>query len=136
MPRFILQPLVENAIYHGLEPKYGAGRLRIYCCGEAPGTVQICIADNGAGIPPDILQKKYMRSFPARARRAFSASKVEGLALLNINQRIRQFFGPEYGLSLESTPGSGDARAHQHPGRKPQSRPPQRIDHLESRAVL
>lgn len=107
MPRFILQPLVENAIYHGLEPKYGAGRLRIYCCGEAPGTVQICIADNGAGIPPDILQKIHAELSGSSPQSLFGVESQKGLALLNINQRIRQFFGPEYGLSLESTPGSG-----------------------------
>ena len=107
MPRFILQPLVENAIYHGLEPKYGAGRLRIYCCGEAPSTVQICIADNGAGIPPDMLQKIHAELSGSSPQSLFGVESQKGLALLNINQRIRQFFGPEYGLSLESTPGEG-----------------------------
>lgn len=69
--------------------------------------MQICIADNGAGIPPDILQKIHAELSGSSPQSLFGVESQKGLALLNINQRIRQFFGPEYGLSLESTPGAG-----------------------------
>ena len=107
IPRFILQPIIENAIYHGLEPKYGPGELRIYCEEDTPGSIRLCVRDNGAGIEPELLAQINGQLSCSTPQNLFEIESGKGLALLNINQRIRQLFGPDYGLTLESTPGEG-----------------------------
>jgi sensor histidine kinase YesM len=52
VPPMLLQPLVENAIRHGLEPKIGAGRIDVRAT-QAETGVEICVTDNGLGLPPD-----------------------------------------------------------------------------------
>ncbi|MDO4294143.1 MAG: histidine kinase [Eubacteriales bacterium] len=106
IPRFILQPIVENAVYHGLEPKYDKGILRIYSL-ESPNILEICIQDNGVGISQDILDELHNELSRSNAHSLFEGNNKKNLALLNVNQRICQFFGEEYGLSLESVPDEG-----------------------------
>ena len=107
LPRFVLQPLVENAVYHGLEPKYGEGTLKIYSQTPSGGDVFLCIEDNGVGIPEGqlkILEEKICQS---DSDRLFHLTPDNGLALLNTHQRLQQFFGQGYGLHIESAPGKG-----------------------------
>lgn len=106
IPRFILQPIIENAIYHGLEPKYGPGRLDIYCQQENE-KLQICIQDDGMGMSPELLSQINEQLMVSKSQELFQIESDKSLALLNIHQRIQQFFGPECGLTLESEPGKG-----------------------------
>lgn len=106
LPRFILQPIVENAVYHGLEPKYGPGELRIYCRNE-PGQLQICIQDNGVGIDHDQLSEIDRQLSLSNPQELFAVESRKGLAILNVHHRIQQFFGTDYGISVESEPNKG-----------------------------
>ncbi len=84
---FLLQPVVENAVIHGLEPKVGSGTVSIVGYREQED-VRITIHDNGVGIP-DI-------------------SRVEdGYGIKNIRERIRLYYGEAYDISIESEPGEG-----------------------------
>lgn len=107
LPRFILQPLVENAVYHGLEPKYGKGTLKIYSETLPDNTIFLCIEDNGVGIPEEQLKKIKEKICQYDSDKLFHLTPDNGLALLNTHQRLQQFFGLEYGLHIESAPGKG-----------------------------
>lgn len=89
VPVLTVQPLVENAVIHGLEPKLGPGRITIsaQCRG---GELVIEVEDDGVGIPAgtvdQILQPGYGTGL--------------GIGLSNVDRRLRGLFGPEYGLRI------------------------------------
>ncbi|MBC8080769.1 MAG: histidine kinase [Gorillibacterium sp.] len=85
VPRLIIQPIVENAIVHGLESKEGIGHLSIVCS-EVSGWVQIVIEDDGKGIDPNQLEEINRNvSDPYHEERNFGT--------WNVNQRLKLFFG-------------------------------------------
>jgi two-component system, sensor histidine kinase YesM len=96
--KLLIQPLVENAIYHGIKGMDGPGHVRIL--GEREGDdVVIRVIDNGAGMPEGKL-------------RALNDGRVEpstggGVGVKNVQERIRLSFGARYGVRLESAPGEG-----------------------------
>ena len=92
--KLIVQPLLENAIYYGVEHMDGEGEiaLRGY---EKDGDVYISVSDNGMGIPPETLAT--LLTDKARSR-----GKGSGIGLWNVNQRIQTYFKGDYGLIIES----------------------------------
>lgn len=98
--KLILQPLVENAIYHGIKESESAGVIHI--AGKRDGDVlKLNVTDNGMGIPSErlnMLQKDLARGLCVSG---------EGYGIFNVNERIRLYFGAEYGLTLESEYGKG-----------------------------
>ena len=94
IPCLILQPLVENAIEHGLRNSRKAEkRIRIRLCRDEAGrTALIQIQDNGIGIPADRLREIFLL-------------ETDHIGIRNVNERLRLFFGEEYGLSVSSIPG-------------------------------
>lgn len=93
LPPLILQPLVENAIIHGLRPKPHGGTVLIYVR-EKSGKILIGVKDDGAGIPK------------AKLADLLSEYKSErGVGLYNINQRLRKLYGVS--LNIESVEGEG-----------------------------
>lgn len=107
LPRLTLQPIVENAVSHGLEPKPGRGALTIRgnACGN--GDILIQVRDDGMGMSPETLS--HLRECLANSDSAVSLQTAEGagLALLNVHNRIRGSFGAGYGLRIESAPDRG-----------------------------
>jgi len=107
IPKLTLQPIVENAIFHGLESKSGDGLITIRLETTA-SQVFISIKDNGVGMAPeDVLRineklEKVKVSYISDEKRTRG-----GIALRNVAQRIKLLFGEEYGLQLYSTPGVG-----------------------------
>lgn len=94
VPTFLLQPLVENAIVHGIQPKIGRGLLRIRVYKD--DFVCIAVSDDGVGME---------REF---AENLLSEGTVShGIALYNIHRRIQLSYGDEYGLTIMSEPGNG-----------------------------
>lgn len=94
---FILQPIVENAIVHGLDEREeeGVGRLLIRVeCDEASELVHILIQDNGKG-----MDKEQMNGW--------AQTQVGGYGLRNVHERIQLYYGEEYGISIESELGVG-----------------------------
>lgn len=96
--KLTLQPLVENAIYHGI--KYGKGEGNIIISGyETEKYVVISVEDNGAGMNKEQLSKVLDKKE--------TEGKKTGLGVHNVNQRIKLYFGAEYGLYYESIEGEG-----------------------------
>ena len=109
VPKLILQPLVENAIYHGLETKKKSGEIRISIYATQNKLV-IRICDNGLGIPANKLiaiNDALSMNLNIEKKSGKNEGKHTGIALTNVNQRIKLLMGDEYGLSLYSTPNYG-----------------------------
>jgi two-component system, sensor histidine kinase YesM len=102
VPKMILQPIVENAIKHGIEPLERTGLLRIksYRDGE---NLLLFVEDNGAGISPDKLAEinasiEHRRS----ATDSLDGYSEYGIGLVNVHDRIRISFGEAYGIGIMS----------------------------------
>lgn len=93
--KLILQPLVENAVYHGMEFMDGDGeiRIRVYRDGE---DLYMKVSDNGLGMTKE--QVKGMFTDKPHVK----SGSGSGIGVRNVNERIRLYFGQEYGLSIES----------------------------------
>lgn len=104
IPKFSLQPLVENAIYHGISLKKGKGFLHIYAqkAEEAEEGIEIVIEDDGTGIDEDKLQK----IFEQLSDEQYKQDKGR-IGIANVHQRIRLYFGNRYGLKISSTKNVG-----------------------------
>ena len=95
LPFLCLQPIVENAVRHGLEGRPGRGTVSIVA--ENVGTeAHISVEDDGVGIDPE------------QVRRALSGEDGgSSVGLANVDARLRQVFGDEYGLVVETAVGAG-----------------------------
>ena len=104
VPKALLQPLVENAVYHGLEQKEeGLIRITVNREGEE---LHVLVSDNGAGIPDEQLHK--MQEELARASQIDYSRMLAGhIGNLNLCRRIKLLYGEEYGISLTSENGAG-----------------------------
>lgn len=98
IPKLTIQPLVENAIYHGLKTKGSLGLLKV--TGEiVEGKIKIIVSDDGVGMLPERLE--------ALVKKPESPEQAVGYGLRNVNDRIQLYFGDEYGLQIESQLGQG-----------------------------
>lgn len=102
MPKLILQPIVENSIYHGLEPKIGEGYVRI----KIERTSQyllIRISDNGIGMTAEVLDRLNSRLIHNSSDKLTEADERNGgIAVENVNNRIKLLFGEQYGIHINS----------------------------------
>jgi two-component system, sensor histidine kinase YesM len=96
--KFTLQPIVENAIMHGIEPKMAPGRIRIEVWRPEPSLVRVDVVDDGVGIDEDTLGSVLEEG--GRDREAFNM-----IGLHNVDERLKLAFGDAYGLSVESRKG-------------------------------
>jgi two-component system sensor histidine kinase YesM len=98
----ILQPLVENALYHGVKHKRQRGTIVVRAQPHGD-EVLLEVEDDGIGIPAEQLAQ-----INADLDADFDAIHVEsGFGLANVNRRIKLYYGKQYGLSLKSTYGVG-----------------------------
>lgn len=107
--KLILQPLVENAIYHGIKEKRGNGKILI--TGKIEGNM-LCftVSDNGKGIEEEVLNK--INKMLTKS----GENKIEiGYGIFNVNERIRIIYGEEYGLKYKSIYGEGTIVELRHP---------------------
>ncbi|MEA4890086.1 MAG: sensor histidine kinase [Clostridiaceae bacterium] len=102
IPRFLLQPVVENAIYHGLEPKPAQGALDIQGYLSENQHIVFQIKDDGVGMKIEELAKLKHELENVSPLIVNSAYADRGIGLLNINNRIRIKYGESYGLTIES----------------------------------
>ena len=106
LPQMCLQPIVENAIFHGLERKKDGGTVSIHVF-ETDKNIKIQVSDNGVGIDEEELSKinqnlrRTDEELP-RVNRSEHTQKT-GIALQNVNDRIRIHYGNDYGITLHST---------------------------------
>lgn len=102
MLKFLLQPLIENAFYHGLERKSSGGCLDII--GKLDHSVSFIIHDTGIGIPAEKLQELIL-ALNNNSVKPDNTKKHAGVGLYNIHHRIQLEYGAEYGLTLDSKEG-------------------------------
>ena len=95
IPFLSLQPLVENAVRHGLEAKEGPGHITI-CANDSGAFAEVTIEDDGVGMDPEHL-------------RSVLAGHTDGdhVGLRNVDARLRQVYGDDHGLVIETAPGEG-----------------------------
>ncbi|KJS86629.1 MAG: hypothetical protein JM58_06670 [Peptococcaceae bacterium BICA1-8] len=94
LPYLSLQPLVENACIHGIEPKKNKGYILI--SGKSlDDRIEIIVEDNGLGIP-----QKLIKNFPECAE---EMNKKNNIGLINVHSRLQLCFGPAYGVKLSSS---------------------------------
>ena len=112
IPRFTLQPLVENAIFHGIEPKGSAGEVTLRVERDtANGDVLIRLTDDGIGMTAEQAAKALQEPGPEEA-----AAKYRHVGMWNVHKRLQYSFGEAYGLSIESEPGVGTTVTVRLPG--------------------
>ncbi|MTV48001.1 histidine kinase [Heliobacillus mobilis] len=104
IPTMTLQPLVENAIIHGLEPKRGAGQISISAA-EDQNRLLITIADTGIGIAAN--QVSLIFDDGKKRNHKHGQSHTTGLGIMNVHNRIQHYFGKEYGIEISGEPGKG-----------------------------
>ena len=102
--KLLVQPLVENAIYHGIKNKETPGIVRVY--GEREGgTMLIRVSDDGVGMDPPRLEA--LRRSLRESADYEAEDSSGGVGVHNVQGRIALYFGTEYGLAFESTLGVG-----------------------------
>lgn len=101
IPKFILQPLVENAVVHGLEPSLTGGTLTLTAGKDEKNDLVITVADTSVGMDKTAMDALFQPK-PRRYN-----GRHSGLGVNNVNGRIQHYFGPRYGVSIASKPGEG-----------------------------
>ncbi|QUH30876.1 cache domain-containing sensor histidine kinase [Vallitalea guaymasensis] len=94
--KLILQPIVENSIYHGIKNKRGKGNISINCCINDKKLL-ITITDDGIGMDSETCTRILSPSYKTDGRLS------SGIGVHNVNERIKLYFGNQYGLRYEST---------------------------------
>lgn len=101
IPKLTLQPLVENALYHGVKNKRGKSTIRIRGWKEDDRLV-FQVADNGRG-----MTRERLREVEQNVRNGIQTPDVHGFGLTNVNQRIQHYYGKLFGLEFESEENVG-----------------------------
>lgn len=96
--KLVIQPLIENAIYHGMEFMYGDGEIVVKAYTKNK-TLYIDIIDNGLGMTEEAVNKLLTNES--------NSKKGSGIGLRNVNERIKLYFGIDYGLDIYSEPDEG-----------------------------
>lgn len=104
---FIIQPLVENSIRHGIEPMIGRGTIEIKVF-EKDGTIKIIVTDNGAGMPEEKLEE---------VLQSLDSKDKSHVGLKNVFHRLKLFYGEEAKIFMNSELGKGTSVEIQIPKR-------------------
>lgn len=102
--RFSLQPIIENALFHGIEPKGSAGKIIVAAhvlTTDGKKNLQISITDNGVGMTEETIQMVLHSDQESKTGTDF----FKQVGIHNVNQRLQYDFGPSYGITIESVPG-------------------------------
>ena len=94
--KITLQPIIENAITHGLDLLVEPGHIEIEVCADG-SDILFKVSDDGIGMAPEQVAQ-LLHSEPGDRT---------GIGIKNVNDRLRIYFGPQYGLSIESVPDEG-----------------------------
>ena len=97
--KLIVQPLIENAIYHGMEFMEGDGEIVILAYIK-DGDLYIDVKDNGLGMEQEVADELLLKELQ-------STKKGSGTGLKNVNARIKLYCGDDYGLKIYSEPDEG-----------------------------
>ncbi|WNQ12006.1 sensor histidine kinase [Paenibacillus aurantius] len=105
--KMIMQPLVENAVFHGIEPSLERSVLTVGCRMENKRDLLLWVTDDGVGMEPAEREALTAGLEAANGEIPRAASQPH-IGLRNVNNRIKYAYGPEYGIaSIDSAPGRG-----------------------------
>lgn len=113
IPKFMLQPLIENAIFHGIEPKEGAGTITITAVKQRSDTVWT-VEDDGVGMSAEQLERIW-READRQGADAFA-----GVGIVNVHQRLVHLFGEQYGIEVVSAVNKGTCITIRIPEKRPE----------------
>lgn len=102
--KLIIQPILENAIYHGMAYADGDGEISVRAFREG-GDLIIEVSDNGPGMPEELVER--LLSPTASPAVSGGSRSGSGIGFRNVHQRIQLTFGAEYGLTILSEPDRG-----------------------------
>lgn len=105
IPNMVIQPIVENAIFHGLEEKVGKGCINLYISSTRKRLI-IRVIDDGIGMSDgalDRIQKQLSTQLSVEGLDLDGRTYKGGIGLLNIHKRIQLYFGEQYGITIAST---------------------------------
>jgi two-component system sensor histidine kinase YesM len=107
IPRLLIQPLIENAVYHGIERNRGRGTINLNAYRDEQGRVCVEVIDNGAGMGPEELEELNARLAMDNDTyfKNLGGKKRTSIGIENVNRRIKLFYGENYGLKMESRIG-------------------------------
>jgi two-component system sensor histidine kinase YesM len=108
--KLTLQPLVENAIYHGIKERRGHGCIRVEAL-VRDGMLVLRVIDDGVGMTPAKLEEVRALLTVAHPH----GEGLEGYGVHNVHERIQLSFGSRYGLRFESAPDRGTTVEILHP---------------------
>ncbi|AQS57689.1 histidine kinase [Desulforamulus ferrireducens] len=94
VPNMIIQPIVENAVIHGISTKRDAGEIKIYA-EKYQDDITIFVVDNGNGFPKEVLQDLQ------------NSEGTKGIGLRSTDKRLKKYFGEQYGLNIVKSDYSG-----------------------------
>ncbi|WP_391570949.1 histidine kinase [Cohnella sp.] len=107
VPKMILQPIVENAVYHGLEPKEERGVLRIESYLDERRDLIVVVEDDGIGMDAIRLERLQAALSEEDYRTRLGGEERHSIGFANVNARIKMICGPDYGLQVASKEGGG-----------------------------
>lgn len=113
LPKYILQPIVENAVFHGIEPKEGQGIIIIRTDIKDDELI-IRVIDDGIGVSP-----RRIETILANEREQVHESGLNNIGVSNVNERLMMLYGKAYGLSFESEVGFGTTVTMKIPWKNP-----------------
>ena len=111
VPYLAIQPLVENAVHHGLESKEGVGHVSLTASDQG-SEAEIVVEDDGIGSDPDVVRAVLAGRSPQ-----------DSVGLGNVDARLRQVYGDDHGLVVETALGAGTKVTFRVPKFAPGVRP-------------
>jgi two-component system, sensor histidine kinase YesM len=98
IPKLSIQPMVENAIYHGIMPKAGKGTVRVTVQSIGEDYLSVIVDDDGVGMSEETLEELRGKLRGPH----IGESSSGGIGLKNVHDRVAALYGPEFGLEMES----------------------------------
>lgn len=105
LPKLTLQPVVENAILHGLQNTLEGGVIRIQTQ-QIGHDICIMISDNGCGMSPEALAELSHKILYGKIKKGDEGQHT-GIGMYNVDRRLKLYFGPEYGVTVYSCKNVG-----------------------------
>ncbi|WP_435921008.1 sensor histidine kinase [Paenibacillus sp. DYY-L-2] len=105
--KMTLQPIVENALYHGIKNKRGKGRITVSARKAGTRDLLLTVQDNGCGMTPEKLEQLRRNLLNRRMPEETGEEVSGGFGLHNVHQRIKLFYGDQYGVRIDSAPQEG-----------------------------
>ncbi|RXS91414.1 sensor histidine kinase [Geobacillus sp. PK12] len=114
--KLLLQPIVENALYHGIKQRRGPGHIWIQAR-EHEGVMYICVKDDGVGMTTEQLKdlRESLDIDFTSGDQEGRMKKVKGYGMVNVQARLQLTFGPSYRLHIDSEEGQGTVVTIVHP---------------------